>query len=244
MSGPCELITSEPTLLPSINPATSPSPLPSKTPTRGPLTLATYEQVGDYVFAMTPTSCTVYEGYQPVLTSNRCQHIFDTMNRDNFIEFEKEEFVPAVSSVTASVMPGCSYDVASKTLMHNAHFENKRLESNGQKFAFCEKFASVSDTCLAESTGDYYAEPLDGRCSTGRTMCTLTRMGRSPMDVCFPSSCVEQDAFEEYINFRERYYFWSVAEPYYGSTVTCGEMSATDLMKQVIDQLYRSTCSN
>eukprot|EP00492_Amphilonche_elongata_P004207 TRINITY_DN4597_c0_g1_i1.p2 TRINITY_DN4597_c0_g1~~TRINITY_DN4597_c0_g1_i1.p2 ORF type:complete len:117 (+),score=10.50 TRINITY_DN4597_c0_g1_i1:367-717(+) len=63
-------------------------------------------------------------------------------------------------------------------------------------------------------------------------------------DLCFPSTCVGEDHFEEFVNYKERNYFWTMAEPYYGTTVTCGEMTATDLMKQVIDQLYRSTCSS
>jgi len=245
MTGPCDLITSEPTVTPSIHPATSPSTGPTKTPSKSPLTLATFEEVNDYIYAMTPTSCDVYDHYQPILTSNRCTHVFDTMKEGNFIDFKKDVFMPTVDSITPDTMPGCTYNVASKTLMHNGHYEFKSLESNGENFSFCERFAGVSDECADASTGMlYYSEPVDGRCMDGRTMCTLTRMGRSPMDLCFPTECVDEDKFEEYINFRERYQFWTMAEPFYGSTVTCGEMSATDLMKQVIDQLYRSTCSN
>eukprot|EP00493_Phyllostaurus_siculus_P024646 UN24987 len=107
-------------------------------------------------------------------------------------------------------MPGCTYNVASKTLMHNAHYEFKQLESNGENFSFCERFAGVSEECADATTGgNYYDMPIDGRCMDGTTMCTLTRMGRSPMDLCFPSACVDEDKFEDFINFRERYHFWT-----------------------------------
>jgi len=244
MTGPCDLITSYPTLHPTIPPTKKPTRQPTKSPSTSPLTVVTYDTYGKYLFAMSPYHCNWYDGFQSVMTANRCNFIFDKMKQANFIDLEKQSFVPEVPSVTSSTLSGCSYEVASKTLQFSGHFTEKTLDGNGDQFTFCEKFIGVSDECSSETENEYFVVPAQGRCPSGFTICDVTRLGRSTEELCFPTSCVDEANFEDYLNFRDRHYYWTEAEPYYGTKVTCGEMSAEDLMKQVIDQLYRSTCSN